>query len=101
VCFLPIMLLGVERARRAAAEGRGGGWRWLAVGTAFALLAGFIETASLGLIFVVVIAVQRGFAIDRTKVLAYVRKAAAGIAAGIAIASPMLVAFGDYLQYGF
>jgi hypothetical protein len=101
LCFLPIMILGVERARRAAAEGRGGGWRWLAVGTAFALIAGFIETAALGLIFVVVIAVQRGFAIERAKVLAYVRKATAGFAAGIAIASPVLVAFGDYLRLGF
>jgi len=101
LCFLPIMLLGLERARRAAAEDRGGGWRWLAVGTAFALVAGFIETAALGLIFVAVIAVQRGFTIDRAKVLAYARKAAAGIAAGIAIASPALVAFGDYLRSGF
>ena len=101
LCFLPVMLLGLERARRTAAEGRGGGWRWLAVGTAFALLAGFIETAALGLIFVVVIAVQRGFALDRTKVVPYARKAVAGIAAGIAIAMPLLVAFNDYLGWGF
>jgi hypothetical protein len=101
LCFLPVMLLGLERARRSAAEDRGGGWRWLAVGTAFALLAGFIETASLGLIFVAVIAVQRGFALDRAKVLAYARKAAAGLAAGVAIAAPVLVAFGDYLRSGF
>ena len=101
LCFLPVMLLGLERARRTAAEGRGGGWRWLAVGTAFALLAGFIETAALGLIFVAVIAVQRGFALDRAKVVAYVRKAVAGLAAGIAIAMPLLVAFNDYLGWGF
>ena len=101
VCFLPVMLLGLERARRAAAEDRGGGWRWLAVGTAFALLSGFIETAALGLIFVVVIAIQRGFSLDRAKALDYARKAGAGIAAGIAIAAPALVAFSDYLHSGF
>ena len=101
VCFLPVMLLGLERARRARPRARVAAWRWLAVGTALALLAGFIEAASLGLIFIVVVAVQRGFALDRAKVLAYVRKAVAGIVAGVAVAAPALVAFSDYLHYGF
>jgi len=101
VCFLPLMLLGVERARRAAKAGSGGGWRWLAVGTGLALLAGFIETASLGLILVAFVAIQRGATLERAKVLAFVRKTLAGLAAGVAIAAPVLVAFRSYLQNGF
>lgn len=101
ICFLPLMLLGVERSRRAAAEGTGGGWRWLAAGTALAILAGFIETAALGLILVAVVAVQRAFTLDSDKLRVYARKAAAGLAAGIAIAAPVLVAFQSYLQNGF
>ncbi len=101
VCFIPIMLLGVERARRAAASDGAGGWRWLAVGTTFALLAGFIETSALALVFVTVIAVQRAWTLDRRRILAFARKFVAGAAAGIAIASPLLVAFRDYLSVGY
>ena len=81
-----LMLLGVERARRASAAGRAGGWRWLAAGAALAVLAGFIETAALGLVFTAVVAVQRGFTVTTQQVWSYVRKLAAGFAAGFAIA---------------
>ena len=101
VCFLPLMLLGVERSRRAAKEGKGGGWRWLAVGTAFALLAGFIETAALGLILIFFVGIQRGFTLEKDRIVPYVRKAVAGIATGVAIAAPVLVAFRSYLLNGF
>jgi hypothetical protein len=101
VCFLPIMVLGVERARSAARDDRGGGWRWLAVGAALALLSGFLETAALGLILVAVLAVQRGWTLPRPAVAAFVRKTVAGLAAGTAIAAPVLVAFDSYLSQGY
>jgi hypothetical protein len=100
VCFLPLMVLGVERARRGASDQRGGGWRWLAVGTALALLSGFIETAALGLVLVAVLAVQRGWTLPRHAVAAFARKTVAGLTAGIAIAAPVLVAFDSYLSNG-
>ena len=101
VCFLPIMMLGVERARRAAADGRGGGWRWLAVGAALALLAGFIEVAALGLILVALVAIQRAWTIGREHLAAYARKVLAGLACGMGIAAPMLVAFDSFLLNGY
>jgi hypothetical protein len=101
VCFLPVMVLGIERARHAARDQRGGGWRWLAVGAALALLSGFIETAALGLILVAVLAVQRGWNLPRDAAIAFARKAVAGLAAGVAIAAPVLVAFNSYLSSGY
>lgn len=101
VCFLPLLVLGVERARRSAEEGRSAGWRWLAVGAALCLVAGFVETAVLGLCFAAVIAIQRGFALPRERVGAYVAKVLGGFAAGVAIAAPVLVAFGDLLSHGY
>ena len=45
VAFLPLCLVGVERALDAARSGRAGGWRLLAVALALSILAGFPETA--------------------------------------------------------
>jgi hypothetical protein len=101
ICFIPLLLLGIERARRAALDDRGGGWRWLAVGGAFLLVAGFVETAALALILAVVVAIQRGFTLPRDKVVPYLRKVAAGFAIGIGIASPVLIAFRDFLANGY
>jgi hypothetical protein len=101
VCFLPLLLLGVERARRHAADARGGGWRWLAVGTALALLAGFVEVAALGLILAAVVAVQRGWTLPRERAVAYARKVLGALACGIAVAAPALVAFQSYLSNGY
>jgi hypothetical protein len=101
VCFIPLLLLGFERARRAAADGKGGGWRWIAVGGGLALLAGFIETAVIAFVLAVVVGVQRGWMLPRERLVPYIRKSVAGLAAGIAIAAPVVVAFHDYLQNGF
>ncbi|HEV3213580.1 MAG TPA: hypothetical protein VGZ03_09320 [Acidimicrobiales bacterium] len=101
VCFLPVMVLGVERARNAAREQRGGGWRWLAVGTGLALLSGSVQTAALGLVLVGVVAVQRGWTLTRGQLGAYARKAVGGLAAGVAIAAPSLVALDSYLSSAY
>jgi hypothetical protein len=101
ICFLPLMVLGVERSRRAAVEDRGGGWRWLAVGAGLALLSGFVQTAAVGLVFVGVVAIQRGWTLRGARLAAYARKALAGVAAGIAIAAPLLVAVGSALSNGY
>jgi hypothetical protein len=43
--FLPLILLGIERARRHAVDARPLGWLWCATGLALSLYAGFPETA--------------------------------------------------------
>src|SRR5579875_1098292 len=48
--FLPMVLLGVERAADAARRGRRGGWRLLAVAIALTAYAGFPEVAYVDLL---------------------------------------------------
>ena len=45
VPFLPLLLLGIERAYTRAGQRRIGGWAWITVATAYSLYAGFPETA--------------------------------------------------------
>jgi hypothetical protein len=47
IAFLPLLLLGIERARGKTAAGESGGWAWVTVGIAYSLLAGFPEVAFL------------------------------------------------------
>jgi hypothetical protein len=101
VCFLPLLVLGVERSRRAAVEGKGAGWRWLAVGTALAIAAGFLEVATVGLLLAAAVAIERGWTLPRDRVVAFVRKLAAGVGLGLAVAAPVLVAFHDYISVGY
>jgi hypothetical protein len=101
VCFLPLLILGAERSRKASVDGRGAGWRWLAVGTALAIAAGFLEVATVGLLLAAAVAIQRGWTLPRESIAAYVRKLAAGVGIGVAVAAPVLVAFHDYLNVGY
>ncbi len=57
--FLPLILLGVERARSHAIDGRPLGWFWIASGLAWSLYAGFPETAYLDGLFVAAWALWR------------------------------------------
>ncbi len=45
VPFLPLLLLGIERAFIYAGQRRMGGWAWITVAIAYSLYAGFPETA--------------------------------------------------------
>jgi hypothetical protein len=99
VAFLPVMLLGIERARAAVAEGRGGGWRTLGLGVGFTLLAGFPEMAALdGLL-------TCGWLLVRLAQLppgarrALATRSVAGVAVGVAISGPLLVAFIGFLPH--
>lgn len=97
VALLPLLLLGVERARAASEEGRGGSFGLVAVALALAVYAGFPETAYLEGVFAVLWALLRVRGLGRGPVVAYLRKVAAGAVAGALLAAPIVVAFGDYL----
>ncbi len=111
--FLPLLLLGVERAflsARAeaadAAEARPAGlrrelvsgWKWIAVALALSLLAGFPEVAYLdgilaALWVVARMAILRGWGAR----LRFALKLGTGFLIGLALAAPLLVAFAAYL----
>lgn len=96
LAFLPVCLLGIERALAGAAVGRWAGWRLLAVGLAYLVLAGFPETGYfcglLALAWAALRFVQAGAARWR-----FAGVVALGGAVGLAVASPLLLAFGEYL----
>jgi hypothetical protein len=96
LAFLPVCLLGIERALAGAAVGRWVGWRLLAVGLAYLVLAGFPETGYFcGLLALAWAALRFGQA--GTARWRFAAVVALGGAVGVAIASPLLLAFGEYL----
>jgi hypothetical protein len=98
VAFLPLALLGVERARTAALESRRHGWRLLAVALGLSIVAGFPEVAYLDGLLVAVWAVVRLFSIpDRRRAMG--AKVALGGIVGALLGAPALVAFVDYLPH--
>lgn len=97
VALLPVCLLGIELAIAASATGRRGGWILLAIGLALSILAGFPETTFIDAIFLVWWSVLRAIETDRSLWISLTRKLAAGVAVGLALAAPLLVAFADYL----
>jgi len=97
VAFLPVCLVGVERALDAARNGRAGGWRLLAVALALSILAGFPETTLIDGLLVAWWAVLRIAPIGGGRLLAVSAKLAGAVAIGVALALPLLVAFLAYL----
>jgi hypothetical protein len=101
IAFLPLLLLGLERARAAAEGDRGGSFGVVAVALALSVYAGFPEVAYLDGIFAVVWAVVRARRLGREALLRYARKVGAGVLVGALLAAPILVAFGDYLPAAY
>lgn len=99
VAALPLLLLGIERARDAATGGRRFGFALVAVALAVSAYAGFPETAYLNGILAVVWALVRVPLPSRRAALRYVAKLVAGLATGALLAAPIVVAFADYLPY--
>ncbi len=101
VALLPLCLIGVERAIESARDGRRGGWRVLAVALALSILAGFPETTFIDGLFVAWWAVLRLAGSGRGVWRAALARLAGGVAVGVALAAPLLVAFADYLPYAY
>ena len=98
VAFLPLALLGVERAREATLASRRHGWRLLAVALGLSIVAGFPEVAYLDGLLVALWAVARLFSLpERRRVM--VAKLAQGGVVGALLGAPALVAFVDYLPH--
>jgi membrane protein YfhO len=99
VPFLPMMLLGVERAFAAVRTGRPAGWRLLGLAGALSLYAGFPEIAYIDALLVAGWAAWRCGCLERGQVRPFLIKVALGAAAAVLVAAPMLVAMnGDLTQ---
>jgi hypothetical protein len=101
VALLPLCLIGVERAIEASREGRSGGWRVLALSLALSILAGFPETTFIDGLFVVWWAVLRLSGPGRAVWPRALTRMVVGTVVGLVLAAPLIVAFADYLPYGY
>ena len=93
IAFLPLLLLGLERARTDACADRRGGEAMIALAIAFSLLAGHPETAFLDGLLGLVWAVFRIRGLSRRARVAFIWKTAAGGLVGLALAAPVLIPF--------
>lgn len=97
--WLPLALLGVERAADAARQGRPLGWRLLAVSVGLSAVAGFPETAFIDTVLVALWALARLVPLEARARRALGVKVLAGLALGGALAAPFEAAFLAYLPH--
>jgi hypothetical protein len=102
VAFLPLALLGIERARAATLESRPGGWHLLALAGALSFLAGFPETTYLDTLMCVVWFGWRligGLTAAQRKQFA--KKVAIGTVLAGLLSAPLAIAFVDFTSHAF
>ena len=96
IAFLPLLLLGIERAFASAEEARRGGWVVLGVALGYSLYAGFPETAFLDGLLALVWAVYRLVVARPGARLRFATKVVIGGVSGILLAAPIIVPFLEY-----
>ena len=97
IAFLPLLLLGIERAYSATLEGRRNGWRLIAIAGALSFYAGFPEVAYVDTLLGICWFGWRLGCLERSRWRTFVTKTGAGAAVGILLAAPLIVAGLDYL----
>jgi hypothetical protein len=96
--FLPMLLLGIERAYAATRAGRRAGWRLIAVAGALTAYAGFPEVAYADVLLAVVWAAWRCGCLPGSDRRRFLLKLGLGSVVAALLAAPMLVAMFDYLS---
>lgn len=99
VAFLPLSLLAVQGIEDAtSARRRTGHWALLGFAVGMSLLAGFPETAVLNGVLVAAFVGLRWWQVRGAR-LRFAVQIAGGLAVGLAVAAPALIAFFDYLGF--
>jgi hypothetical protein len=98
--FMPLLLLGVEHAARAARERAPLGWGWIAIGLALMLYSGFPETAYFGGLLAGVWTLMRFAGLGALR-WRFLGKVALGGVFGLITTLPLLVPFLHYLEHAF
>lgn len=101
VPFLPVVLLGVERSVAEASSGRRFGWGLIAIGLALALYGGFPEEVYWFIPLIASWTLVRLWQLrdQRVRLRRAIVKLSLGIATGVLLAGPLLVAFWTYLPH--
>jgi hypothetical protein len=93
IAFLPLLLLGLERAHAQASADRRGGEAMIAIAIAFSLLAGHPETALMDGLLGLAWAMFRVLGLSRKTAVAFIGKTTVGGLIGLALAAPVLIPF--------
>lgn len=101
IAFLPLLLVGIERAYGATASGRRGGWGLIGLAAALSYYAGFPEVAYIDALLAVVWFAWRAGCVGRGRVRAFVQKGAAGALLGVLLAAPLLIASVEFVQRAY
>jgi hypothetical protein len=96
IAFLPLLLLGIERAYTATLEGRPAGWWLIAVAGALSFYGGFPETAYIDTVLAVLWFAWRCGCVERARLRTFIGKSAAGAVVGVMLTAPLLIAGLDY-----
>jgi hypothetical protein len=99
IAFLPLTLLGIEMIRESSKDGKRRGWLLLALSVSCTLYSGFPETGFIDMMFAGLWALARMTTLPRASYLPYFRKLIGAALAGLALASPILLAFAEYLPH--
>jgi hypothetical protein len=99
ICFLPLLLLGIEGAATTTDWRRSWSWVTIAVALALSVSAGFPEMAYCDGIVAAIWVVARAISLRRLW-WPFVARVALGAVTGVLLAAPILVAFADYLHVG-
>lgn len=98
VAFLPLLLLGIERAFARAERRQRGGWIFIAIALAYSLYAGFPETAYIQGLLALAWSVYRFVISPRDRRLAFAGRIVTGGVVGLLLAAPLVVPFLEYQQ---
>ncbi|MDD2877202.1 MAG: hypothetical protein PHT60_06370 [Acidiphilium sp.] len=98
--FAPLLLLGIERAHRAAQDGRRRGWGLIPLALAYSIYGGYPEVAYIDATLAAVWTIWRfagaGAARGRFAV-----KIALGVGIGLALTLPLMVPFLNYVRLSY
>lgn len=100
VALLPLLVLGVEQAYQAAAEGRHGGWWLMAVAGALSVYAGFPETAYIDAVAGVFWFGWRMGCVAPARRRSLLVKGVLGAIVGALLCAPLGIAALDYFNHG-
>lgn len=94
--FLPVLLLGIEKAFAAAEARRRGGWILIGAALAYSLYAGFPETAFLNGLLASLWTLYRIVVARSEARMAFIGKIALGLVGGVLLSAPIVLPFLEY-----
>jgi hypothetical protein len=101
LCFLPWLILGIERAKEKSVAGVGCGWVTIAVSIALSIYAGFPETAYIDGLLAVVWSFWRIVNVQAEFRFRFIMKLATGVIVGLLLSAPIIIPFVEYLGHSY